>query len=222
VKRTIVILAATAGAAFMLFRPGAAPPPASTGWAAVDPSASAPRARRARRDDAASPSHALAYVAGDVVRPGVYAVGEDARVRDAIALAGGTRPDADLLAVNLAAHVRDGDAVVVPARGERASRPSGRRTRRPSARMDGGDAPRARAKHHRSRHRATAPAAVVDINSADADALAGVPGIGEGLAERIVEFRRENGAFASVDELLDVAGITEHRLDAMIPYVVAR
>ena len=62
----------------------------------------------------------------------------------------------------------------------------------------------------------------MDINTADAETLATIPGIGGGLAERIVAFREQNGPFASVDELLDVAGITEHRLDAMIPYVVAR
>jgi hypothetical protein len=51
----------------------------------------------------------LVYVAGAVVHPGVYAVAGDARARDALAAAGGATRDADLVAVNLAAHVADGD-----------------------------------------------------------------------------------------------------------------
>ena len=62
----------------------------------------------------------------------------------------------------------------------------------------------------------------MDVNAADADTLATVPGIGPGLAARIVAFREANGPFATVDELLDVSGITDHRLDALLPYVVAR
>jgi competence protein ComEA len=63
---------------------------------------------------------------------------------------------------------------------------------------------------------------MIDINTADADTLATVPGVGGGLAERIVAFRTANGPFASVDELLDVSGITDRRLEAIIPFVVAR
>ncbi len=227
-KRLLVILAAAAAAAFIFLRPYT--PPAATvpgGWTAAAPSA-ADASRAARVPHAAtSRAHAeesLAYVAGEVVHPGIYAVGPEARVRDAVALAGGTRPDADLLAINLAAHVRDGDAVVVPMRGGIQPRARGSRHARRFAGLRHERASRhgSRTKHRRARRNETPPGTEVDINTADAETLASIPGIGDGLAERIVEFRRQNGAFASVDELLDVAGITEHRLDAIIPYVVAR
>jgi competence protein ComEA len=145
-------------------------------------------------------------------------------------LAGGTRPGADLVAVNLAAHVRDGDEIIVPARGAalaavrgrgpgRGVREQGAGQHRASRRLG---APR-RVQHHRGARRdEPPPAGQVDINAADADTLATIPGIGPGLAERIVAFRASNGAFASVDELLDVSGITDRRLDAILPYVVAR
>ncbi len=63
---------------------------------------------------------------------------------------------------------------------------------------------------------------MVDLNRADAETLATLPGVGPGLAERIVAFRTANGPFASPDELLDVAGFTDRRLDAVLPYVAAR
>jgi competence protein ComEA len=57
------------------------------------------------------------------------------------------------------------------------------------------------------------------LNAADASALASLPGIGSTLAERIVQFRELNGPFASLDELADVAGMTQRRIDAIEPFV---
>ncbi len=236
-KRLLAVLAAAAVAAIVLLHP--VPPPAASsaarpGWSPAGtpgfgPSGAPESARRpgAGPSGRETPAHAMVYVAGDVARPGVYPVGPESRVRDAIALAGGSRPNADLVAVNLAAHVRDGDEIVVPVRGAAETLPA---TRGAHGRGDGrgrghrtGRAYRAgQGRHKRSRGDEPPPAAQVDLNSADADTLATIPGIGPGLAERIVAFRTANGPFASVDELLDVSGITEHRLDAILPYVVAR
>lgn len=74
----------------------------------------------------------------------------------------------------------------------------------------------------RGRSRRLPPASAVDLNGADAAALAQLPGIGPTLAARIVAYRDLNGPFASADELLDVAGITPGRLDRIAPYLVVR
>lgn len=202
----LVIAAAVAAIGIAVFRPAApaAPLPASA-WSAVPP-------RPAGRQRAA-PARAVVYVAGEVVHPGVYALGADARVTDALARAGGARPDADLVAVNLAAHLRDGDEIVVAARGA----PPPPRAHRTSA-------PRARALGRRTAgaRREAVPPAVVDVNSADAAALAALPGVGPILAERIVAFRDANGRFDAPDELLDVDGVTESRYEKIAPYVVTR
>jgi competence protein ComEA len=216
VKYLIPAIAAVAVGAAVLLRPVPPPTVAASGWSKTAPHADAGHAR-------ASPApQTMVYVTGEVARPGVYAVRADARAKDALALAGGSRPGADLAAVNLAAHVRDGDEIVVPVRGAAlaalahtsgaARHSAGRRAHGP---------PRSRPNRH-ARADEPPPAAQVDINAADAGTLATVPGIGPGLAERIVAFRTANGPFASVDELLDVSGITDRRLDAMLPYVVAR
>jgi competence protein ComEA len=160
----------------------------------------------------------LVYVAGAVIHPGVYDVPDDARARDAIAKAGGAARDADLVAVNLAAHIADGDEIAVPRIGDAhpparavhsrtAHSPGHRRRRHPRTDTAPADAP------------ATRSAPKLDLNSATEDALADLPGIGPVLAERIVEFRALNGPFSSVDGLADVAGITPLHLDEIEPLV---
>jgi competence protein ComEA len=235
VKRLLVVLAVIAVGMLALLHP--APPPAAsvehgagvaTGWTTALPSPSDRSGRPRRAPATAAQAQTLVYVAGEVVKPGVYPVAAEARVGDALALAGGARADADLLAVNLAAHLADGDEVIVPARGAvaRAGAPRRRMTGRGARRSPG---PRRSGRHKRSRSGGqrshgdgVPPAGEIDINTADAGTLATIPGIGVGLAERIVAFREANGPFASVDELLDVSGITDRRLEAIIPFVVAR
>jgi competence ComEA-like helix-hairpin-helix protein len=74
--------------------------------------------------------------------------------------------------------------------------------------------------HSHSTSSADAPSQPVDLNRADADALAGVPGFGPALAERIIAYREVNGPFATLDELLDVSGVTPARVDRATPYLI--
>ncbi|BDE04998.1 hypothetical protein WPS_02740 [Vulcanimicrobium alpinum] len=220
----IVAVAAAGGAALVFFRP--APPaipgePARTGWSF--PASPPPRTPSRAR----APERALVYVAGEVMHPGVYAVSGDARVRDAVALAGGLRPQADPVSVNFAAHLQDGDEVVVTAEGGAAPATATHHRRAGHRKRHG------KHRHHRldartlpdgasssvsdgaSPNLSDAPSAPVDLNAASAAQLAAIPGLGPRLAERIVAFRDANGPFDSLDELLDVAGVTEARLDAI-------
>ena len=139
------------------------------------------------------------YVVGAVARPGLYHLSPDARVDDAVRLAGGLAAGADPAGVNLAARASDGDEIDVPLVGQTPLRAS--RTNR--------------ARGSRSKK---APR-VVNVNSADAALLAQVPGIGPTIATRIIDVRTHDGAFATYDELLDVAGMTQARLDRAQPYL---
>lgn len=154
-----------------------------------------------RRAVSESPAFIVVYVAGAVKRPALYRLPPGARAADAVRTAGGFRSDADQAATNLAERLTDGLEVRVYAKGENARSRSVRASSRTRAR------------------KALTVATVVDINTADAQTLAALPGIGATLAQRIVAFREINGAFGSVDELLDVAGMTQRRLDLLAPYL---
>ena len=126
------------------------------------------------------------HVAGAVRRPGVYRVGQGARVAAAVARAGGATARAELTAVNLAAPLEDGQQVIVPLRLAGGA----------GATVAGGEAP-------------------LSLATAGTEELEELDGIGETIAERIVEYRDAQGGVRSIDELAEVDGIGEKRLEAL-------
>jgi competence protein ComEA len=155
--------------------------------------AAVPSGGTASTPASASPSPevvVLVDVAGWVRRPGVYEFTEGARVIDAIDAAGGARSGAVLEALNLAAPLTDGTQILVPREGQEGVAP---------APVTGG----------------AVAGGLVNVNSAIATELEELPGIGEVIAQRIIDYRTENGPFATVDELLDVSGIGDAILESI-------
>ncbi len=134
----------------------------------------------------------VVHVIGQVARPGLVRLAPGARIADALTAAGGPTRKADLAAINLARPVLDGEQVQVPAPGETAVAPV---------------VPRAGAGGAGAGGPGGAPMGPVDLNTADAGALDGLPGVGPVLAQRILDWRAAHGRFASVDELGEVSGI---------------
>ena len=130
------------------------------------------------------------HVAGAVRRPGLVRVPAASRVAVAVARAGGPTRRAELAGVNLAAPVEDGQQVVVPLAGT----------------VPGAVGAAAAA---------ALPGVKPSLGSATVEQLDEIDGIGPTLAERIVDYRTENGGFSSLDELQDVDGIGEKRLETL-------
>lgn len=132
------------------------------------------------------------HVAGAVRRPGVYRLEAGARVAAAVRRAGGATRRADLDALNLAARLTDGRQVLVPARAATGG-------------AGGVDA----------RDGGSSGAAPLNLNSATAEQLDQLDGIGPETAAKILEYRQQHGGFGSVDELDAVPGIGPGRLEAL-------
>lgn len=173
--------------------------PASSGDAlAVDPVVPAATSVATTTE---APAEVVVDVVGAVGTPGLYRLGEGSRVADAVALAGGLTRKANGSAVNLAAPLVDGTQVVVPRKGEEA----------PVAAAGGaGGAAGA----------AGAPTGPIHLNAASLEELETIPGVGPVTAQRIVDFREQNGPFQSVDELDAVSGIGPKRMEQMRELVV--
>lgn len=139
------------------------------------------------------------HVVGAVAAPGVQRLPAGARVVDAVDAAGGSTPDADLGRINLAAALADGQQVYVLRLGEPAP-----------------PLPVAGAADATAGATGTAGAGgLIDVNTASAALLDELPGVGPTTAEAIVAHRSEHGPFLAVDDLLDVRGIGEAKLEQL-------
>ncbi|HRQ31903.1 MAG TPA: helix-hairpin-helix domain-containing protein [Anaerolineales bacterium] len=127
----------------------------------------------------------VVQIAGAVPRPGVYALPRGARVQDAVSAAGGFPAEANKGKVNLARRVEDGERIEIPF-GEDASLVI------PTDEVDTAN---------------TSNADLVNINTASLFELDALPGIGPALAQRIIDYREENGDFLDITEIMDVSGI---------------
>ena len=120
------------------------------------------------------------YICGEVVNPGVYEVAEGSRIYEVLQLAGGFREEADREYLNLAASVTDGMQIIVLSEEEAETE------KERSLGKTGG---------------------LVNINTASAEELCTLPGIGQSRAEDIIAYRSENGAFETPEDIMQVSGI---------------
>lgn len=148
-------------------------------------------------------------VVGLVHKPGLVNLNPGARIADALTAAGGALNGADVIGLNMARRVADGEQIVVgiaPLPGEPttlgSSISSGSEAAgTPSASSGGANAP--------------GKPAQVDLNTATVEQLDTLPGVGPVTAAAIVAWRDTNGRFSSVDQLSDVDGIGPARLDKL-------
>ena len=160
------------------------------GAGTTTPAAPLPPPPAAEAGVSGSPSSRVVVdVVGAVRRPGLYRLAQGSRIADAVTRAGGTTSNADLAQVNLAAPLADGEQIVVPKRG-------------PWSSAAGASS-------------APAGSAPVQLSTATLEQLDSLPGVGPVTAQKIVDYRRQHGAFHSLDELDAVPGIGPKRLDQL-------
>ena len=145
---------------------------------------------------APSSSFLVVDVAGRVRHPGLVRLPPGARVADALTAAGGALPGVDLTSLNLAQPLTDGQQVVVAAAGAAPVGGAG------NAGTGGASA-----------------GGIVDLNTATVEQLDALPGVGQVLAQRILDWRAAHGRFTSVDELSQVGGIGVKKLADISPKV---
>ena len=149
------------------------------------------------------------HVVGAVRHPGLYALRAESRVNDAIDAAGGFMGDAAPEGVNLARKLSDGEQLVVPTADELAKAGAGGASTGGAGAGSGAGG-------------ATPANTPVDINTATAEQLDALPGIGPATATKIVADRQANGPFKSIDDLGRVAGIGPKKLEDMRALIVVR
>jgi competence protein ComEA len=156
------------------------------------------------------PPDVIVYISGAVAKPDVYRLPADARVKDAVLAAGGLLAEAAGETVNLAAPLSDAAHIHIPHVGELAPAPvaelPGVTTANPLLTAEAAPAPESGTR--------------LDLNRATHADLEELPGIGKVLAERIIAYRTEHGAFGSVADLRSVSGIGAKLFAQLEPLVM--
>ena len=148
---------------------------------------------------AKKPAEVVVYVSGMVGHPGLIKVQAGGRVLDAVNAAGGLVQGAELSKINLAQPVRDGMQVHVP--GRPLEPPAGNSPGYPVL-------PR-----EKSSSNATNSEGKINVNTAEAEELDKLPGVGPALAARIIEYRKANGPFKDGTELKKVKGLAASKYE---------
>ncbi|MDP1546492.1 MAG: helix-hairpin-helix domain-containing protein [Anaerolineales bacterium] len=150
------------------------------------------------------------HVIGAVPRPGLYEFAEGARVQDAIDASGGLLSTANINAVNLAALLTDGQQLNIPYKSGSEPTEDDTALELPGTISEeepggaivtetGGD--------------------LININTASLEELDTLPGIGPTIAQRIIDYRQQNGAFSTIEEIMEVSGIGPSTFDNIKDFI---
>ena len=147
----------------------------------------------------------IVHVSGEVKEPGIVKLEEGERIADAIEKAGGATDDADLSKLNLAYVLEDGVKVRIPKKneeenaGEYVSEESGEEVIQEGS-VEAEESTQTTSK-------------VVNINKANQEELMTLPGIGEATAQKIIDYRKENGNFQTIEDIKNVSGIGDSKFN---------
>ncbi|UKA52538.1 ComEA family DNA-binding protein [Arthrobacter sp. FW305-BF8] len=164
----------------------------------------------------------VVHVAGAVKKAGVVQLPRGSRVHEAIAAAGGASPEGDLDRLNLASPLEDGQKIYVPGRGEPASdgtsgaAPADKSGAAGAAGTSGADGAEAGGTGGPASDGAGGK---INLNTATMEELGELPRVGPVLAQRIVDWRTQQGPFKSPEELDAVDGVGPKMLETLLPLV---
>lgn len=150
------------------------------------------------------------HVTGAVKQPGAVCIPAGSRIKDAIAFAGGVAENADLDGVNLVYELKDGQKIYVPFK--RAVKEAVEKASASSGVVEGGTGVVGETGATAAGSNVTVK---ININTAAAAELDRLPGIGPSMAEKIIKFRKENGKFEKIEEIMNVPGIGKAKFDRM-------
>ena len=134
------------------------------------------------------------HITGEVKKQGIIYLEKGSRVADAIKKAGGETKDADLSQINLAYILQDGQKIYVPNKNEEISQYI-------TEKSGNNDTEENTTSNSNKEDKK------VNINTANQSELDQLPGIGPSIAQKIIEYREENGNFKNIQELQNVKGI---------------
>lgn len=170
--------------------------------------------------DEAKIDNIIIYIIGGVRKEGVYELPDGSRISDAIEQAEGLKENADTSGINLAYKLEDGMKIKIPLQGEKVensininstdvymTKSSGLDTENSNVNLSGS----AQKKQQK-----------ININKATQEELETLSGIGPSIANKIVQYRKENGNFKSVEDIKNVSGIGDNKFNEIKDSIVVK
>lgn len=147
------------------------------------------------------------YITGEVNRPGVIELEDGDRIEDALEKADGITEQADLRNVNLAYRLEDGQKIYIPnindnEEQEIVSMENGEKIIQDTAE--------------------NSQSGTINLNTASVEKLCELPGVGKSLAEKIINYRNENGKFKKIEDLKNVSGIGDKKFEELKCYICVK
>ena len=147
----------------------------------------------------------IVYITGEVMRPGIYEMNENSRISDLVEKAGGLTENASLAKVNLAYKIDDGQKITIPCInneivGDIINEDAGENVLEESESFG----------------------EKVNINTASISDFMKISGIGESTAQKIIEYRKNNGKFKTIEDIKNVSGIGESKYNQIKDYIKAK
>lgn len=175
-----------------------------------------------------STSKIYVYITGEVNNPGVLTLSDGSRIVDAINAAGGTTSRANISKVNLVYVLEDGMKVNIPNESDLKNNPDFEYITMSSG--DGGNDGISSAGERGDKNFNTTDSnvggskggydiGIVNINTATQTELETLPGIGPSTALKIINYRKENGKFSSIEEIKNVSGIGDNKFEEIKKYI---
>ena len=150
-------------------------------------------------EQSTSSASIFVHVAGEVNSPGLYELSSGARLSEAIEAAGGFTENAVASSVNLARILNDGEQIFVNSTLDRA--------------VEQGNG------NSSGVSNAQGAPSKVNLNTASADELMSLDGIGQATADKIIAYREEQGPFASIDQIKEVSGIGDKKFEGIKDFI---
>lgn len=147
----------------------------------------------------------IIYICGAVKESKVVTLKEKSRIADAIEAVGGLAENADLTNVNLAYILEDGEKIYIPQKGEDVNTVSVVTNTSSSFTSD-----------------SSISKVKININKANQAELEGIPGIGPSTALKIIQYRKENGKFSSIQDIKNVSGIGDGKYEKIKNYITTK
>ena len=163
----------------------------------------------------------IVHVSGAVVNEGIVELIEGSRVSDAIEKAGGLKEEASLKDINLAYKLEDGMKIYIPNNAEQEEKANKNNVLENNSKIDKMEEYITRTEERQVNNVFYKENELkVNINTATQTELETLPGIGPSTALKIINYRKENGNFTSLEAIKDVSGIGDAKFDSIRDFIV--